>query len=202
MNALDLLFSAKGTIKSKPFVIVVAAIYLINITTGSILEGGIVKRTGPWPYLGVQLILSWIWFVAHKKRLADAGRGWAVAASIAFIYTAFIVLMINLVATSAANYESADPKEARTPLIGAIFAVLFINTLFTGEPFLIVALIVLVIGLPLLWSLGVVIYSIVTGARTSVTQDVLLLPPSPPVMPVPEPATPLPGIEKSRSPFS
>lgn len=199
MGFFDLLFSPKGTIKPQPFAIIVAAIYFINIAAGSILEGGFIKRAGPWPYLGMQLMLSWIWFAAHAKRLRDAGRGWAVAAAIAFIYVVFIVLMINLVATSPANYESVDPKEPRTPLIGAIFAVLFINTLFTGDPFLIVGLIVLVIGLPLLWGLGVVIYSIVTAARASAMPDVL---PPPLQMPLPEPHTPLPGLEKSRSPFA
>lgn len=203
MNLLDLLFSRKGTIRPQTFVIIVGAIYAINIAIGSILEGAFVKRVGPWPYLGMQLILTWIWFTAHAKRLRDAGRGWAVAATLAFVYAAFIVLMINLVSSSTANYEPVDPKEPRTSLIGAIIAVLFINTLFTGDPFLIVVLIVIVIGLPLMWALGVVIYSIVTAARASATQDTLTPPPPPgPQMPLPEPHTPLPGVEKPRSPFA
>lgn len=201
MNYFDLLFSPKGTIKPQPFALVVGAIYAINIAAGSILEGDFIKRAGPWPYLGMQLILTWIWFTAHAKRLRDAGKGWAVAATLAFFYAIFIVLMINLVSSSSANYEPVDPKEPRTSLIGAIIAVLFINTLFTGNPFLIVMLIVIVMGLPLLWALGVVVYSIVTASRASITPDAFP-PPPPPQMPIPEPHTPLPAVEKPRSPFA
>ena len=172
MNYFDLLFSPKGTIKPQPFALIVIAIYALNLIAGSIVEGDFIKRVGPWPYLGLQMMLTWIWFAAHAKRLRDAGRGWVVAAVIAFIYAAAIVLMINLVSASAANItEPTDPKEPKVSLIGAIIAVLFINTLFTGDPFLIVALIVLVIGLPLLWAALVVIYSLVTAARASVTPE-------------------------------
>ncbi|MBY0531806.1 MAG: hypothetical protein K2P86_07525 [Xanthobacteraceae bacterium] len=172
MSYFDLLFSPKGTIKQPPFALIAIAIYAINIIAGSIVEGDFIKRAGPWPYLGMQAMLTWIWFAAHAKRLRDAGRGWAVAAVLAFIYIAAIVLMLNLVSASAANItEPADPKEPKVSLIGTIFAVLFINTLFTGDIFLISLLIFLFIGLPLLFSLVVVIYSIVTAARASVTPD-------------------------------
>jgi uncharacterized membrane protein YhaH (DUF805 family) len=181
MSYFDLLFSPKGTIKPQPFALVVIGIYLLNIIAGSVLDGDFIKRVGPWPYLGMQLMLTWIWFVVHAKRLRDAGRGWAVAAAIAFIYAAAIVLMLNLVSASAAALtEPADPKEPKVSLIGTIFAVLFINTLFTGDPFLIVALIVIFVGLPLLWGLIVVIYSIITAARASLTPDAPSAPPSPP----------------------
>jgi uncharacterized membrane protein YhaH (DUF805 family) len=172
MNYLDLLFSPKGTIKPQPFAIVVIAIYVINIVAGSVLEGQFIKRVGPWPYLALQAILTWIWFTAHAKRLRDAGRGYVVAAVIAFIYVAVIVLMINIAAGSAASItEGTDPKESRPSLFAVIFAVLFINTLFTGDIFLISALLFLFIGLPLLFSLIVVIYSLVTASRASATSE-------------------------------
>lgn len=170
MNWLDALFSPKGTLKPQHFAIIVIAIYLINIATGSIIEGQFIKRVGPWPYFALQVLLTWIWFVAHAKRLRDAGKGWAIAAVLAFIYVAAMVLLLNLISESEASLtESADPKEPKVSLIGTIFAVLFINTLFTGDPFLIVGLIVLFIGLPLLWALIVMIYSLVTGLRASAT---------------------------------
>jgi uncharacterized membrane protein YhaH (DUF805 family) len=171
MNYLDLLFSPKGTIKPQPFAIVVIGIYAINILLGSVLDGEFIKRVGAWQYAVFQLILTWIWFSVHAKRLRDAGRGYVVAAVIAFIYAAASVLMLNLVAGSTATIGEADPKEPKVSLIGAIFAVLFINTLFTGDPFLIVALLVVFIGLPLLWSAIVVIYSLVTGVRASLTPE-------------------------------
>lgn len=172
MNYFDLLFSPKGTIKPQPFAIIVIAVYLINIVGGSVLDGEGIKRVGAWPYLGLQLTLTWIWFVAHAKRLRDAGRGWTVAAVLAFIYAAAIILMLNLVSASTASItEPSDPKEPKVSLIGAIFAVLFINTLFTGDIYLISLLIFLFIGLPLLFSAIVVIYSLVTAARSSIAPE-------------------------------
>jgi uncharacterized membrane protein YhaH (DUF805 family) len=167
MNYFDLLFSPKGTIKPQPFALIVIAIYLINILAGSVLEGDGIKRVGAWPYLGLQAALTWIWFTAHAKRLRDAGRGWVVAAVLAFIYIAAVVLMLNLVSTTGPNIT--DPAEPKVSLIGTIFAVLFINTLFTGDIYLISLLIFLFIGLPLLFAATVVIYSLVTAARASVT---------------------------------
>ncbi len=172
MSYFDLLFSPKGTIKPQPFALIAISIYVINILAGSVLDGDGIKRVGPWPYLALQAALTWIWFTAHAKRLRDAGRGWVVAAIFAFIYIASIVLMLNLVSASAANItEPADPKEPKVSLIGAIFAVLFINTLFTGDIFLISLLIFVFIGLPLLFSAIVVIYSLVTAARPSLASD-------------------------------
>lgn len=204
MNVLDLLFSPKGTIKPQPFAIVVIGIYVINILAGSILDGQFVMRAGIWPYVGLQLLLTWIWFVVHRKRLADAGKGYAMAASLAFIYLVGVLILAGFMAASApAVLDKVDPADPRVSLFGVIVAVLFINTLFTGDFFLIALFIFLLLGLPLLFALIVVIYSIVTGARTSLSQEPPLSPPpSLPEMPVPEPATPLPGIEKPRSPFS
>lgn len=204
MNVLDLLFSSKGTIKPQPFAFVAIGIYGLNILAGSILDGQFVMRAGLWPYVGLQLLLTWIWFVAHKKRLADAGRGYAVAASLAFIYLIGVAIIASFAAGTAPAALDADPKESSVSLFGVIFAVLFINTLLSGDFFLIALFIFLLIGIPLFFALTVVIYSIVTGARASVTPESPAPPPSspPPQMPVPEPATPLPGMEKTRSPFS
>jgi hypothetical protein len=201
MNIADLLFSPKGTIKPQPFALVVIGIYVLNILAGSILDGQFVMRAGLWPYVGLQLLLTWIWFVAHKKRLADAGKGYAVAASLAFLYIVGIAIFAGLSAASApAVLDKVDPSDPKVSLFGVIIAVLFINTLFTGDFFLIVLFVFLLIGLPLVYALIVVIYSIVTGARSSATPAAPE--PPPPELPVPEPQTPLPGIEKSKSPFA
>jgi hypothetical protein len=198
MNLLDLLFSPKGTIKPQPFALVVIGIYALNLVAGSVLDGQFVMRAGLWPYVALQLLLTWIWFAVHKKRLADAGKGYAVAASLAFIYLVGVAILAALTAGSSAATINPDSKEPSVSLFGAIFAILFINTLFTGDFFLIALLIFLIVGLPFVFALIVAIYSIVTGVTAAPPAAM----PSPPQMPEPEPATPLPGIEKSRSPFS
>ena len=193
MNYFDLLFSPKGTIKPQPFAIVVVAVYAINIIAGSALDGQFVMRAGMWPYITLRLLLTWIWFAAHVKRLRDAGKGFAAAATIAFLYLAGVLLMINLMgASSSALTPSTDPKEPSPSLFGVIFAVLFINTLFTGDVTLIIGLLLLFIALPLIFSLIAVIYSFVTGARASITHDSPTLPPS---------SSPSP-VRQTRSPFT
>lgn len=202
MRWADVLFSPRGTLQPQVFAIIVSVIYFINIVGGSALDGQLVKRIGPWPYLAGQVILTWIWFTAHAKRLRDAGRGYVVAAVLAFIYLGTIVVMLNLVAYSTANISGAvDPTtEPKVSLFGVIFAVLFINTLFTGDIFLISALLFVFIGLPLLFALMVLIYSVVTGMRASLTAETPALPAAiPAVPPVPTPTPPAP---KPRSPFS
>jgi hypothetical protein len=203
MNLLDLLFSPKGTIKPQPFALVVIGIYALNLVAGSVLDGQFVMRAGLWPYVALQLLLTWIWFAVHKKRLADAGKGYAVAASLAFIYLVGVAIFASLtVASAPAVLDKIDPADPKVSLFGAIIAITFIYTLFSGDFFLIAFLIFLLIGLPFVFALVVVIYSIVTGARKSLTSAPPAAPPPQPQMPEPEPATPLPGIEKSRSPFS
>ncbi len=204
MHWADVLFSPRGTLKPQHFAIIVTAVYVINIIAGSALDGQFIKRVGPWPYLAGQVILTWIWFTAHAKRLRDAGRGYVVAAVLAFIYLGTIVVMLNLVAYSTANISGAvDPTtEPKVSLFGVIFAVLFINTLFTGDVVLISALLFLFIGLPLLFALIVLIYSVVTGMRQSLTPETPVLPvaiPSAPPIPTPTPPAP---VSKPRSPFS
>ncbi len=202
MKWADFLFSPRGTLKPQAFAIVVTAVYVINIVAGSVLDGQFIRRVGPWPYLAVQVILTWVWFTAHAKRLRDAGRGYVVAAVLAFIYLGTIVVMLNLVAYSTANISgTVDSTEPKVSLFGVIFAVLFINTLFTGDIFLISALLFVFIGLPLIFSLGVLIYSVVTGMRASLTAETpavpaAAIPPTPPIV------TPTPPAPKPRSPFS
>jgi hypothetical protein len=203
MKWADVLFSPRGTLKPQHFAIIVTAIYVLNIVAGSVLDGQFIKRVGPWPYLALQVILTWIWFTAHAKRLRDAGRGYVVAAVLAFIYLGTIVVMLNLVAYSTANISGAvDPTtEPKVSLFGVIFAVLFINTLFTGDIFLISALLFVFIGLPLLFALMVLIYSVVTGMRASLMAETPAVLPAaiPPTPPTPTPPAPAP---KPRSPFS
>lgn len=178
MNLFDLLFSPKGTIEPKPFALVVVGVYLINIVAGSTFDGQFIMRAGIWPYLGLQVLLTWIWFAVHSKRLRDAGKGSTVAFIIAFLYLAGIIAMISFAAGSvAAVTQSAEPSQQQSgSLIGVLIAILFIHTLLTGDPVLIVGFFVLLIGFPFIFALIVAIYSIVTGARPGVSQDAAPVP--------------------------
>ena len=172
MNLFDLLFSPKGTIEPKPFTLVVVGVYLINIVAGSTFDGQFIMRAGIWPYLGLQMLLTWIWFAAHSKRLRDAGKGSTVAFILAFLYLAGIIAMISFAGSAAAVTQWAEPSQQLSgSLIGVLIAILFIHTLLTGDPVLIVGFFILLIGLPFIFALIVAIYSIVTGARPGISED-------------------------------
>jgi hypothetical protein len=173
MNWLDALFSPKGTLKPRHFAIIVIGIYALNLAAGSTLDGQFVMRAGVWAFLGLQVLLTWVWFAAHSKRLRDAGKGSTVAFVIAFLYLVGIVLMLSFATGSAAAVtQSAEPSQQQSgSLIGVLVAILFLHVLFTGDPFLIVGFFVLLIGLPFIFALIAVIYSIVTGMRASAPEQ-------------------------------
>ncbi len=195
MNYFDLLFSPKGTIKPQPFAIIVISVYLINIVAGSVIEGQFIRRAGPWPYFALQSMLTWIWFAAHAKRLRDAGRGYVVAAATACIYLLGAALLGTMLEDMAAStVEGEENKESVVSLLGTIIAVIFISTLFTGNYSLAGFFLFLIIGLPLLFTMFVVIYSIVTGMRASLTPVETPVSSEPPSLPPPP--------QPSRSPFA
>lgn len=166
MNYFDLLFSRKGTIKPQPFALIVTSVYVLNLIAGSMIDGKFVERASVWPYVFLQATLTWVWFTAHSKRLRDAGRDDVVAMVIATIYFLCVSLLVYFTASALAEPSAID-GEPRSTLIGTIVAVLLIYTLASGDIFLIAALILAWLILPLLFSLAVVVYSIMTGARPS-----------------------------------
>lgn len=193
MTYFDLLFSPKGTIKPQPFAIIVAAIYLTNIVAGSIVDGQFVRRVGPWPYFALQSLLTWIWFAAHAKRLRDAGRGYAIAATIACIYLLCAGLFMSFLEDTAAASLDGEATESVMSLIGTAIAIVFVSALFTGSYSLIGLLLFLFVGLPLLFAVFVLLYSIVTGMRASADAQSAL-----PVAP----SLPPPPAQSSRSPVA
>ena len=65
------------------------------------------------PFVAVQVLLVWIWFALHAKRLRDAGRGVGLAAGVGLLYVLSIVLLV-IVAAAFFNTAAADAVDANT----------------------------------------------------------------------------------------
>jgi hypothetical protein len=59
------------------------------------------------------VLLVWIWFALHAKRLRDAGRGVGLAAGVGLLYVLSIVLLV-IVAAAFFNTAAADAADANT----------------------------------------------------------------------------------------
>ncbi len=80
MQALRFLFSPNGRLKPQPFIYGAVAVYLFGIASHLLTTPDVMTRGRLWPFIAAQVVLIWIWFALHAKRLHDAGRGNGLAA--------------------------------------------------------------------------------------------------------------------------
>ena len=74
MHALTLV-SPQGRLQPRPFLAVIAAVYIAGALSHWLTVPDVIARVGLWAFAAVQAALIWLWFVLHAKRLHDAGRG-------------------------------------------------------------------------------------------------------------------------------
>ena len=96
MHVLHLIFGPAGRIQPGCFTPAVLAIYVFGLAAQLLTAPAVLARAGLWPFLLAQLLLTWIWFALHAKRLRDAGRGPALAQGIAVIHVLAVALLILL----------------------------------------------------------------------------------------------------------
>jgi uncharacterized membrane protein YhaH (DUF805 family) len=102
MQALHFLLSPSGRLRPQPFIYGVAAVYVLGATSHSLTTPDVIARAGLWPFVAAQIVLIWVWFVLHAKRLRDAGRGGGLAAGASLLYALSIMLLLIL-ATGFSN---------------------------------------------------------------------------------------------------
>jgi uncharacterized membrane protein YhaH (DUF805 family) len=96
MQALRFLLSPNGRLRPQPFIFGAVAVYLAGVASHLLTKPDVIVRTGLWPFMAVQLILIWIWFVLHARRLHDANRAIGIAAGAGVLYALSIVLLLIL----------------------------------------------------------------------------------------------------------
>src|SRR5580658_11243115 len=94
MQSLGFLFSPGGRLKPQPFIYGAVAIYVAGAASHFLTSPDVITHGGLWPFLGAQILLLWLWFTLHAKRLHDAGHGSGMAAGVALLYALSIALLI------------------------------------------------------------------------------------------------------------
>jgi uncharacterized membrane protein YhaH (DUF805 family) len=83
-----------GTLGPSSFIIAIGTLYLLGLAGQMLTAPPVFARLGLWPFLLMQIVLTWAWFALHAQRLRDAGRGTAAAQGIAVIHVLAVVLLI------------------------------------------------------------------------------------------------------------
>jgi len=107
MQALRFLFSPSGRLPPQAFAIAVVVVYVAGAASQWLTTPDLIQRAGLWPFVVVQIILIWVWFALHAKRLRDAGRSIDLPVAIALLYVLSVALLV-IVAASFINSASAE----------------------------------------------------------------------------------------------
>lgn len=116
MHFFHLVFSGAGRLRPGCFAAAVLAVYVFGLAA-QLLTVPVVLSRALWPFVLAQVLLTWVWFVLHAKRLRDAGRGPALAQGIAVIHALAVALLILV---GAFVLDSVAAPESSTPVSIAV----------------------------------------------------------------------------------
>ncbi len=164
-------FTTQGRLAPKPFALGVLLVWVAGVAAQSLLSGEVLYRVGLWPFIAVQVALTWVWLILHIRRLRDAGQGPAAAVGIALVYALSIALLLMLVLFFT-NPNAVDAPRSEDPATDAAKGTLLVVFLFMivfkpdfGVFTTILKGLILIAFLPALISL---LFSIRTGLRKRV----------------------------------
>jgi uncharacterized membrane protein YhaH (DUF805 family) len=173
MHALRFLASPNGRIRPQPFVCGAIAVYVIGAASHLLTAPDVLVRTGLWPFVIVQAVLIWVWFVLHAQRLHDSGRGSGLAAGVALLYVLSIALLL-IVAEGFFNTSDglmANPNA--TGALGLILLLYIVSTLLGSAQYdlawVVVAILTLMAFLPIIAALTLTLWA---ATRPGVPEEV------------------------------
>jgi hypothetical protein len=142
-----------GRLKPQPFIRGAVAIYLLGVLSQWLTVPDVLTRAGLWPYIAVQVMLIWFWFVLHAKRLHDTGRTAGLAAGVALLYVLSLALLL-IVADSFFNTSDGLMANANaTSALGLILLTYIVATLLGSMQYdlawVVVAILTLLAILPI-----------------------------------------------------
>jgi uncharacterized membrane protein YhaH (DUF805 family) len=165
MHALRLVFSPAGRLKPQTFVIAAVLVYLAGIASYWLTTPDVIRRAGLWPFLAAQIVLIWIWYAVHAKRLRDGGHGAGLAASVSLLYALSVALLVIIAASFYRPLAAGgmDPNGA-----SALGLILFasIIAMLAGAPhydlsWLIVAILLVLAFVPVVLALATTVWAAV-----------------------------------------
>ncbi len=172
MQGIQFLFSSSGRLRPQPFIYGAVGVYLFGAASHSLTMPDVLTRAGLWPFLVAQVLLIWIWFVLHAKRLRDAGRGSGLAMAVGLLYVLSLVLLL-IVADSFFNSASGLMGNAGATSALELILLLYVIVTLIGSPhydlaWLMVMLLMLIGFAPIVVA---VVFSLWTARRPSVAGE-------------------------------
>jgi hypothetical protein len=134
--------------------IAVVLVYVAAAASQALTLPGVIKSAGLWPFLAAQIVLIWIWYSLHAKRLRDAGKpvGLAVATTLLYVLSVALLMIIAGAFLGSLAGQGADANAA-----SALGLILFVSivALLAGMPrdnlaWLMVAILLLIAYLPIM----------------------------------------------------
>ena len=113
MQGLGLLFSPAGRLGPRAFIIAVVLLYLAAAASQALTLRDVIKFAGLWPFLAAQIVLVWIWYALHAKRLRDAGKPVGVAVATCLLYVLSVALLVLLRVPSMERWPGRAPIPTR-----------------------------------------------------------------------------------------
>ena len=171
MHALHFLFSPSGRLRPQPFVYGIVAVYLVGMASHLLTTPDVITRAGLWPFAAAQILLIWIWFVLHARRLHDAGRGGGLAAGVGLLYVLSVVLLL-IVADGFFNTTDGLMGNASATSALELLLLFYVIATLLGSPhydlgWLMVALLTLMAFVPLVVAL---VFTIWTASRLHIAE--------------------------------
>ena len=163
MQATNFLFSPNGRLRPAPFIYGAVAVYLAGLASHLLTTPHVITRAGLWPFVAAQILLIWIWFALHSKRLRDAGRSNGLAVGVAVLY-ALSVLLLLIVADSFFNTSDGPMMDANATSALGLILVLYIISALAGSTqydlaWIVVAVLTLMALVPIIAAVSLTLWS-------------------------------------------
>src|SRR5262245_35286189 len=128
------IFSSSGRIAPKPFALGAAAVYVASFLSQFLLAAPVTARASVVPFLVVQIVVAWAWYVLHVRRLRDAGRPAGSALALTILYALTIVLLLLVMLAIDAPGQPTGPETTPYASVLQIFLVLYLIGTILGDP--------------------------------------------------------------------
>jgi uncharacterized membrane protein YhaH (DUF805 family) len=172
MASLPTFLSPSGRIAPKPFALGAAAVYAASFFSQFLLAAPVTARVSVVPFLLLQVVIAWLWYTLHVRRLRDAGRPAGSAIALTILYALAIVLLLLVMVAIDAPGQPTGPDEAPSAGVFQIFLLFFLIAMILGDPNIgLFGYVVLgVITLMMLPILIAIVFTIWVGTRPRVAE--------------------------------
>jgi uncharacterized membrane protein YhaH (DUF805 family) len=134
MASLPTFLSASGRLAPKPFALGAVAVYVASFLSQFLLAAPVTARASVVPFLIVQIVIAWVWYGLHVRRLRDAGRPAGSAIALTILYALAIVLLLLVMLAIDAPGQPTGPDETPYANVFQIFLVFFLIAMILGDP--------------------------------------------------------------------